>query len=481
MSVFSSDLIQLYITTGISYLAFAFTLLNVVLILACVLGRRRVVLNKSAFVVLLIGFVLDIALQIGAVYLIIKQYETPFMNQRQMEIFTKCLNYSGLVFTGIITLAFSLVIYKKNKILRTIETFIYAFFIIQYSELIILYVYAYLFNLDIESCSSELSSGMGNASFVCHAINLTISLILFMMLYFGLYKKGRFYKVEMKYVFMFIAWEILLYFVPGISTFEMFDGDDGKVRGMGIIIAICLVLLGLVIPLFIFTMITRKYGSNKNERQEKYLEAQLEYIRQYKVSQTETRAFRHDIINNLTFMNMLMKEGKIKEANDHLEHLLGEVRALSPKYITGDEMLDCIVSMKLSDMEQLGIKYSSDGVVDGGLNMKPMDICNLFANAFDNAVEACARLPKSAPKWIDFNIRRTENFCILKLSNSSINEADTSILFNDDNHYTSKDDEKYHGFGTKSMKNSLAKYDGMLKASTEKGSFILTIMIPRKM
>ena len=68
----------------------------------------------------------------------------------------------------------------------------------------------------------------------------------------------------------------------------------------------------------------------------------------------------------------------------------------------------------------------------------------------------------------------------MRLSNSSINEADADTLFDNDSHYTSKDDENIHGFGTKNMKHALEKYGGMLKAKTERGRFVLTIVIPRE-
>ena len=79
------------------------------------------------------------------------------------------------------------------------------------------------------------------------------------------------------------------------------------------------------------------------------------------------------------------------KAKEYLNTLLGDVRAMSPKYNTGDEMLDCIVGMKSAKMEEQGIDFTLEGVIDGGLGMKPMDICSIFANAFDNAIEACEK------------------------------------------------------------------------------------------
>ncbi|MBO4591601.1 MAG: sensor histidine kinase, partial [Eubacterium sp.] len=196
----------------------------------------------------------------------------------------------------------------------------------------------------------------------------------------------------------------------------------------------------------------------------------------YKRTQEATRAFRHDIINNLSLTNMMLDEGKTEEASEHLKALLGNVRALSPSVITGDEMLDCIVAMKADKMKELAIDFTADGVVDGGLHMKPMDVCSIFANAFDNAIEASNKMVPDA--WVDLKIKRTEKFFILKISNSSVGKVDVQKLFMTAG-YTSKKDTEHHGFGLRNIRNAVEEYDGLVKAESDDNSFALSIMIPR--
>ena len=473
----TNEVIRSYVTAGISYFFLAILLLDVVLIMTCLLGMK-VELTKRAFVVVIIGMILYILMQVTASIMASKQMKEPFMSEGEFAIFVKILEYSGAIFTVGMIILFSLFVYKEKKIIRTIETLVCTFVLSQYWGEVMVYAYTYMFGYDIETADSDLGMGISVASFVFNLIKFALAVVLFCILYYGFYKKGRFIKIDMKYVLILIFWEIVLYVIPMIPYLSIFEGY-GREKTMGWLIAFFILFVGIVVPMILIILVTRKYASEKNIQQEKYMSAQLEYIKQYKHTQMETRAFRHDIINNLQLMDMLMKEGKNEEAKDYLENLLGDIKALSPKNITGDEMLDCIVAMKTAKMEELGIKYHSDGVLDGGLEMKPTDICSIFANAFDNAIEACARLPKSAPKSIDMKIRRTDKFYNLKLENTSINEADTSTLFDEESHYTSKEDENLHGFGTKNMKHALEQYGGMLKADTERGKFILTIVIPR--
>jgi sensor histidine kinase regulating citrate/malate metabolism len=155
---------------------------------------------------------------------------------------------------------------------------------------------------------------------------------------------------------------------------------------------------------------------------------------------------------------------------------------MSPKYVTGDEMLDCIVGMKAGSMDEKGIEFNLDGMIDGGLDMKPVDVCTIFANALDNAIEACDKIAEKSRRWIKLNVKKTDRFLSIKLSNSMV-EDNSGItadrLFDGGVQKTSKKDKSLHGFGTLNMKKAIEKYAGMLKAEQGENEFVLSIMIPR--
>ena len=145
-------------------------------------------------------------------------------------------------------------------------------------------------------------------------------------------------------------------------------------------------------------------------------------------------------------------------------------------------MLDCIVGMKSLKMESEGISFSVDGMIDGGLQMNPVDICSLFANALDNAIEACEKLTATHERRITLSIKKTENYYSVKLSNTMpLYEASLipNKLFKDGELITTKKDKTLHGFGTQNIKATIAKYGGMEKIEVAGGIFTLSIMIPK--
>ena len=176
------------------------------------------------------------------------------------------------------------------------------------------------------------------------------------------------------------------------------------------------------------------------------------------------------------------KEKNHEAVQEYIDTLLGNVKSMSPKFITGDEMLDCIVGMKATKMEEEGIDFSLEGVLDGGLGMKPVDVCSIFANALDNAIEACEKIPKDLDRWIKLSVKRTDKFFLIKLKNTMDMEEKTHILpklFVDGEQITTKKDKAHHGFGVHNMKATILRYEGIEKVDIEDGVFTLSIVIPR--
>ena len=126
-------------------------------------------------------------------------------------------------------------------------------------------------------------------------------------------------------------------------------------------------------------------------------------------------------------------------------------------------------------MEERGIRFNIDGTVDGGLNLKPMDMCSIFANILDNAIEASSACEEP---YITVSIKRTEKFFVIKTLNSALTKVDTGMLLSSAG-YTSKKDTEHHGFGLLNVRRAVEDLGGMLKAESDDKSFALTVMLPR--
>ena len=483
-----------YITVVISDINFMLNMLIIVMVSACFLGRYVVITRRMVIATCGI-LIFQLILTFGGDFLFSKIYpvETEYINGLSAQdiitadnpmyakvylisnIYTYVLNIGVFVYAFV----FYLISYKEKRVLRAIESTICLFLYYMYVNTILQYTYTYMRGGDFELLNNVYSTLGGRDNLIYMVVLVggagLVSLILLFILYFLYYKRKRYYVVRMRDRILFVVWLVIFSIFPAIPGGGQTDAE--KYQLLGYVFGSLLPILGGIAPVLLVMNAAEKSLKEKNEYQETYLAAELEYIEQYKRTQTETRAFRHDIINNLSLTDMMLDEGKTEEASAHIKELLGNVRALSPSIITGDEMLDCIVAMKADKMKEKAIQFSSDGVVDGGLHMKAMDICSIFANALDNAIEAADKTVPDA--WVDLKIKRNDKFAIIKISNSAVGKVDVEKLFMTSG-YTSKKDTEHHGFGLSNIRRTVEDYDGLIKAESDEKSFSLSIMIPRQ-
>ena len=234
----------------------------------------------------------------------------------------------------------------------------------------------------------------------------------------------------------------------------------------------------VIFPVFVVKNRESAYFNDQRIKNEHFLEAELAASSLYREAQKETRAFRHDINNNLTAVAVLMKKKRYAEAEEYIDTLRGRIAALSPRIVTGDDMLDSLISSKLREMGKQHIRIRINGVIDGGLGWKPIDTCAVFANAVDNAVEACKKVPDITSRQIDISFRKTDYQRMIIISNSIAEKIDCTPL-NNNVQYTSKDDKGSHGFGLRNMRRALEKYGAVMQMSCTDTRFTTTIIMKK--
>ncbi len=272
---------------------------------------------------------------------------------------------------------------------------------------------------------------------------------------------------------LIFSYFILLFYIDTTNiNLTISLGDNIKVS---VAQEILIFVMIIALPAFIFKNMQSKYYNELSARNERFLEAELTASNIYREAQKDTRAFRHDINNNLTVISALMQEKKYSEAEKYINELRGIVSSLSQRISTGDEMLDSLVSSKLPDLDRKGIRITVSGVVDGGLGWKAIDICAVFANLIDNAAEACEQVENPDDRYITMSFRQTEFQRIITVANSVAMDVDCTTL-EESVHYTSKPDKKNHGYGLKNIRRALDKYGAMMKLECSGDEFKTTIV-----
>ena len=108
--------------------------------------------------------------------------------------------------------------------------------------------------------------------------------------------------------------------------------------------------------------------------------------------------------------------------------------------------------------------------------MHVTDICSIFGNALDNAIEHVILIPDPEKRLIHLTVSAQKGFVFIKIENyceAEISKNEEDLIT------TTKKDSKNHGFGLKSIRTAVEKYDGSVAFGVQQNWFELKILLPR--
>ncbi len=166
----------------------------------------------------------------------------------------------------------------------------------------------------------------------------------------------------------------------------------------------------------------------------------------------------------------LKNSGKVV-SKEELTQIEDAIRIYDTRVKTGNSSLDVILQEKSLICQKNKIMF--DYIIDGKQLsfMKENDIYSLFGNIIDNSIEACMKIQKEDMRVIRLKIKSTMNGVLAVAENPYVGE----IKMKDGLPITSKGDDRYHGYGLKSIAHLVRSYHGTIKISTDNQLFVLTM------
>lgn len=196
---------------------------------------------------------------------------------------------------------------------------------------------------------------------------------------------------------------------------------------------------------------------------------QYNYYLNMQHSQQKIRNLYHDMKNHMICIE------KIYGENDYIKSINKQLNEFTYIYNTNNIILDIILNDKRNICENKKIELIAD------INFKECnfiditDVCSIFSNIIDNAIEACDKIENNKiEKKIRLKGTNVNRLYVLKCENTKLNKINKeNELF-----MTDKKDKFLHGVGIKSIKASVEKYNGNLELNDLGNKFLVNICIP---
>ena len=201
------------------------------------------------------------------------------------------------------------------------------------------------------------------------------------------------------------------------------------------------------------------------------LHRQYEQFQEAEANNEAMHRVYHDLKHQIAFIR---GEPNREKREAYLDELDRTVSIHDAETSTGNAVVDTLLTSKNLLCVDQGITMTvfADAHDAGFLDV--MDLCSIFGNAVDNAIEYEQRVEDRSCRLIKVIVRTQNGFLLIRIQNYCNEE----IPIKNGVIATSKKDKAIHGYGIKSIRRAVEKYEGSLTMEQENEWFILTALIP---
>lgn len=308
-------------------------------------------------------------------------------------------------------------------------------------------------------CDSFSYAGWLLLSVICTAVIYAICFMIFarrLLSVDGLNMEGR-------YVYVFaVVTAVFTYAMQYL--FQVYGIDRVWVSRMPLILC-C--IAGLCVQ---FGFVALKTQSDER--------ALLERVIRQEAKQYETTRASIDLINlkahDLKHQIARIKATGAADHDDELDEIGRIVEQYDRSFNTGSKELDALLSQKQLVCQDDGITLSVIAQGKALAFLRPADMASVFGNLLDNAINYERTVGAQSNRYIGLMIRCTNGMVSIRVENY----CPSSPVIHDGLPVTTHGDTTRHGFGLRSVRYIVGRYDGMLNIGKEGDLFVVSILFP---
>ena len=232
---------------------------------------------------------------------------------------------------------------------------------------------------------------------------------------------------------------------------------------------IILMMAGFFIINLYIMYILQRISHSRNIEQKLQLMQQQEQLQMQMYTELQkkydlSRSVAHDIDRHIHSLKTLIQQASMQNAERYLSDLHSTAVRLHPTIRNQNPMLGIILNILSERCERKEIKLNLD-IEDFSLSfMSDMDITTIFSNIFDNAVEACMKVPADK-RQIHVTLRNKLGLIILRTVNSYADSHTDKIAY-------------HQGIGLSNVRKMVEQYGGVLDIQHNGAVFEAAVTIP---
>ena len=239
-----------------------------------------------------------------------------------------------------------------------------------------------------------------------------------------------------------------------------------------------MLILMVLMPLMylnIFQVLNHQNKLHTAQREQELWQIQSNHmqrqIAQLAESDKRVSLERHDLRHRLQILDVMLQKGEVEEARAFISSAQETLQAPEGLTYCKNAILDAVFSYYFKQAQEKEIKVESSLSIPENPPVDASELSVVIANALENAIHACEKLPKDK-RIISCKCIETPQF-ILQISNPFAGKVMT------DKDGIPVSEEKGHGIGTRSILAFCERNGAVANYKIENNNFALRILIQK--
>ena len=330
----------------------------------------------------------------------------------------------------------------------------------------------------IITCVSELLLMLADGVMYFTAINIaldvkqllvySIQLLIFLLLVSVKNRLDRNSQKRIKFlthkniIFAVIFMSISMLFATSGLNWARKRIDNPEFQSLSLVICVLANMGVCLLGLFsIYVDKTNKKIQELADNEKRIMDMQVRYYDTLLEREEDTRKYRHDMSNHLICLEQLVKQQDMPAVENYLSRMQQKMEEIKKRcFSTGNDILDILTNHYVSILN-----YDTEVRVSGRIHttMDQMQLCTIYANLLQNAVEELKRCEGATLLEVVFTQGKEYFQIAIRNTLSEVGKRRQKAKV----YITAKADKRNHGFGLSNVKKTVEEIGGILEINEE--------------
>jgi len=265
-----------------------------------------------------------------------------------------------------------------------------------------------------------------------------------------------------------ITYNILIY------TYSKYSFSSTSITPKTVLFA----LLNFLLTLSAYYLIFRNFRQTREQltlqNEQNLLRTQISaaqvHLKSLKESQEKTIIYRHDMRHHLNLISAFLADNNITATQKYIAEVQTTIGNTVVDEYCNNYAVNLILYSYLTKAKNDQITVETQINLSENNKISDMDLCIIFSNAIENAINACLRITNTKERVLNIICKNKNDKLFIQITNS----YQGTLVFVDEMPVST---EENHGLGTKSIAAVVQKYNGVCSFSADDKMFQSVVIL----